>query len=365
MRGEDLDVKVLKKSATPVCMLPSGKLVAYKTGNILIYQNGGIERKIQIFPNFKEKYLGRNRYLYRLFRLGIRAAYALDNNHILISKGNHIFELDIQSGTLSNGFFCGQGIRPLIFSEVNNIPGFKDGVYFGGYLGNMDKKSVPVFRRIDVDKWEMVYTFPQGAINHVHNIVADKYRDCLWIFTGDFDKASGIWKVTDNFRSVEYLVGGNQKFRGCVVFALPEGLLYATDAPFADNHIYMLDPNTKLTKPLHDIHGSCIYGCQWRDDYVFSSTVEGDGRNMSRKEFYFGRKKGAGIKDDYIHMYKGTPDRGFIEIYKEKKDTMPFYTFQFGVFKFPYGNNKSDVLYFQPIATKKHDLSIMELRERR
>lgn len=34
-------------------------------------------------------------------------------------------------------------------------------------------------------------------------------------------------------------------------------------------------------------------------------------------------------------MYMGNLHDGFKEIYKEKKDCMSYYTFQFGVFKFP------------------------------
>lgn len=200
------------------------------------------------------------------------------------------------------------------------------------------------------------------GFNHIHNIVADKYRNCLWIFSGDFDHAAAIWKVTDGFKSVEYFAGNDQKFRGCVVHALPEGILYATDAPFADNSIYLFDPNKKTSNALFDIHGSCIYGCSWNDEYVFASTVEGDGRNMSRWEFLFSRKKGPGIKDNYVHLYKGNLKNGFQEIYKVKKDLMPYYTFQFGVFKFPYGDNNTDTLYFQPIATTYNDLSILQIK---
>ena len=122
-----------------------------------------------------------------------------------------------------------------------------------------------------------------------------------------------------------------------------------------------MNPQTIEVKELFPIHGSCIYGCQWKDKYVFSSTVEGDGRNTSLWEFYFGRKRGAGIKDNSVHLYIGNLLDGFNEIYVEKKDIMPFYTFQFGVFKFPYEVNNSDFLYFQPVATKNNDLSLMTL----
>jgi len=142
---------------------------------------------------------------------------------------------------------------------------------------------------------------------------------------------------------------------------LQEGLLYATDAPFADDYIYLMNPETYEVNELFPIDGSCIYGCQWNDKYVFSSTVEGDGRNMSRLEWLFSRKRGTGIKDDYVHMYCGNLQEGFKEIYKERKDGLPYYTFLFGVFKFPAGINNTDTLYFQPVATQENDLKLMSL----
>lgn len=354
--------KVLKRNTSPLCFMPDGKLVCYRFGYIVLLNEGKEIRRYQLlFWYRKERLLGRFRLLYRLLRLGIRAAEAIDNSNIVVSIGNMLYELNIENGKLTNGFFCGDRIRPLLFTKVEGVKVINNGLYFGGYLGNRKKKPVNVYHRTGVDQWEVVYTFPQGVINHIHNIVTDPYRDCLWIFTGDFDEASAIWKVTDSFQRVERVVCNDQKYRGCVAYALPEGLLYATDAPFADNFIYLMDTVTFETKPLFPLHGSCIYGCQWKDNYVFSSTVEGDGRNTSRWEFYFGRKRGAGIKDDYVHMYLGNLEDGFREIYKEKKDCMPYYTFQFGVFKFPYGVNNTDTLFFQPVATKENDLRLMAI----
>lgn len=347
----------------PLCILPSGRLVCYHLGNVFILEDGKVINTIPVFQSKKERILGHCRYLYRFLRMGVRAAWALDEQHVLLSVGNMIYELNLETGSLSKGYFCGEGIRPLIFTQVDGISFVDDGIYFGGYLGNRDKKPVSVYKRVGKDKWEVVYTFPQGAINHVHAIVNDPYRDCIWIFTGDFDDASAIWKVTDHFKSVERVCCNDQKYRGCVVFTLPEGLLYATDAPFADDFIYLMNPVDYTVKTIAPIDGSCIYGCQWNDKYVFSTAVEGDGRNTSRMEFYFGRKRGAGIKDEYVHMYSGNLQDGFKEIYKEKKDCMPYYTFQFGVFKFPYGVNNTETLYFQPVATRMNDLRLMSLRD--
>ena len=354
----------INKSAnktTTLCFLPDGRLVCYRHWRIRVLRGDEEEISFSIPMGGKERCLGWSKMATRLLRLGVRGAAAIDNNHVILTIGNTLHEVDLQTGEMSNGWNCGDGIRPLQFSVVESIDDFEDGVYFGGYLGNMEKKSVNIYHRISTDQWEIIYTFPQGAINHVHNIVADPYRQCLWVFTGDFGEASAIWKVTDSFKKVERVACNDQKYRACVVYALPEGLLYATDAPFADDYIYLLNPETMEAKELFTIHGSCIYGCQWKDKFVFSSTVEGDGRNMSRLEWLFTRKRGTGIKDDYVHMYMGNLKEGFKEIYKEKKDCMPFYTFQFGVFKFPAGVNNTDTLFFQPVATKKNDLRMMSL----
>lgn len=351
--------KILNHSS-PLCYLPSGKLICYKRGVIALLNDNKIEKTFTVFSCKKEIIIGRSKLLYRLFRMGIRAAGAIDEAHIVLSIKNMLYEFDLTTGKLSEGYFVGDGIRPLIFTTVNGINSFENGIYFGGYLENADKKPVNIYKREDGDKWKVVYTFGKGEINHIHNVVADPYRNCLWVFTGDFNEAAAIWKVTDNFKKVEKFFSNDQKYRGCVVFPVKEGLIYATDAPFEENYIYLLKDDLSFM-PLLRINGSCIYGCKWRNKYVFSSTVEGDGRNMSKWNFLFSRKRGAGIKDKYVHMYFGNLKEGFKEIYKEKKDFLPLYTFQFGVFKFPYGDNNGDTLFFQPIATE-NDLALMGLR---
>lgn len=347
---------------SPLCYLPSGKLVCYQLGNILVLNNERVEKELSVFSDGMERLLGRCRYIYRLFRMGIRAAEAIDEQYIVLSIGNMLYELDLESGKLSLGYFCGEGIRPLIFTTVREVPSVTEGIYFGGYLGNVDKKPVSVYKRIGTDRWETVFTFSQGAINHIHAIVCDPYRDCLWIFTGDFDEASAIWKVTDNFRQVELVVCNNQKYRSCVAFALPEGLLYATDSPFVDNFIFLMNHETLQIKEVMPIDGSCIYGCQCGHKYVFSSTVEADGRNETFLRLLLSKKRGAGIKNKYIHLYTGNLNEGFREIYKEKKDWLPF-IFQFASFKFPSGKNKGTTFYFQPVATATNDLALMVIHD--
>ena len=343
-----------------MCFLPNGKLVCYHYNHIYILKEGVIENKINIHLSKKDNFLGWSKVFTRLMRLGVRTAIAVNNDAVILSVNNSLYELNLVSGSLSKGYFCGEGVRPLIMTNIQGIDGFADGIYYGEYTGVLGESPIKVYRRTGIDKWTKVYCFAQGEVDHIHNIIPDPYRRCLWIFSGDFNEAAGIWKVSDNFKKVERVVYNDQKYRGCVAFALREGILYATDAPFTDNYIYLLDVDSRDLKRLIPIDGSCIYGCKWKDDYVFSSTVEGD-MFTKKSEFLFSRKRGKGIKNDDVHLYCGNLSNGFTEIVKESKDGYPYYAFQYGVFKFPCGNNVSDMLYYQPFATKYNDLDLMSL----
>ena len=352
-------IKQIVKKLSPLCFLPSGDLVCYQYGKLLILRDDENVEEYPLFCNKKETLLGRINPLFRLLRLGVRAAEPIDDNRILLSVGNHIYEYDFTSRTLSSGYFVGEGIRPLIFTTVKSIGGFEDCICFGGYRGNKDKEPVDIYKRIATDKWEVVYTFEQGAINHVHNIVADPYQNCLWAFTGDFDEASAIWRITENFHKVERMLCDDQKYRGCVIYPVQEGLIYATDAPFAPNYIYLMKRDLSV-EAICKIDGSCIYGCQFGDNIAISTTVEPDGRQNTILNLLVSRKRGAGIKDMYSHLYVGNLSEGFKEVYKERKDIWP-YLFQFGVIRFPYGFNQTGKLYFQPVATSKHDMDLMTI----
>lgn len=350
-------------NTTPLCYLPSGRLICYRYGKIMVMSGKRVERSVQVFTSRKETILGRSRLAYRLLRLGIRTAIALNENHILFSRGSSLYELDLLTGILSNGFNCGRGIRPLVFSRVDTITEIEAGLYFGTYQSVDSNNPVHIFKRIGQDQWQVVFTFEYGSVEHVHNIITDPYRNCLWILTGDFGDNAAIWKATKNFSKVERVFYGSQKYRACVAYALPEGLLYATDSPLDENFILLLDPGNGILKVITPINGSCIYGCRWKDQYVFESTVEPSGIYKNRFEELLSTSIGPGIKDRFVRIYSGNLQTGFREIFKEKKDILPYPSFQFGTIRFPSGENNSERLWFQPVSTVANDLRLMCMSE--
>lgn len=354
-------VRIHKRNTIPLCFLEDGLLVCYHNGSLIqINSQGDVVDRFRIRSSTNDKRFGRIRLLSRLLRLGIRTTVCLNHDRIVYLIGNTIFEYDFSKREQSKGFVCERGVRPLVFTKIKDIDGFEDGEYFGAYIGRLERKPVNIYKRTGIDTWEVVYTFPEGLIDHIHNIIPDPYRNCLWVLTGDFEEAAAIWRVTNNFQTIERVVCNNQRYRGCVAFALPEGLLYATDSPLEENHIFLLNTYDFSCQAVAAISGSCIYGCQWKDGYVFSTTVEPTGKYKNKFDFLFHWKIGPGIKDKYTKMYYGTPEKGFEVIHKEKKDCLPF-IFQFGSIKFPAGRNNGSELYFMPVATKKHDLDLMKL----
>lgn len=351
--------------STPLLYLMNGDILSYKHGDLFILDKNtyAVKSRTPLSLGWKERYLSRINLVHRLLRLGIRNAHQIDDKTILLFANKHFYEYDLGSQSLTAGFIPPAGVRALNITSIKNIDGFDDMIVFGGYLSNANKNEVHIYKRINAKCWESVYTFEKGTINHIHNIIPDEKNKCAWILTGDFDNAAAIWRATDNFKMIEPVVSGDQSARSCVAFPVDGKLLYATDTPFHSNSIRLLesvDGKWQSVK-LMDIAGSCIYGCKAGNEFVFSTTVEPDGRESSIL-YLLECKRGCGIVDRYSHLYVGTPEKGFREIYKAKKDLLFPVLFGFGTLKFPSGTNDTGTILAEHVATKKYGSKTLEIK---
>lgn len=98
--------KTIGRDLSPLCFLPSGRLVCYRHGELLIIENRKVTKSFLVFKGRNERIFARCRYLYRLFRMGVRAAWAIDEENLVLSIGNTIYEFDLKSGLMSDGFSC-------------------------------------------------------------------------------------------------------------------------------------------------------------------------------------------------------------------------------------------------------------------
>lgn len=340
-------------------------LLLYKRGNIFIWNKNTqkIVKFDKLYNSFAERFLSYSSCLTRLLRLGVRTSY-IDNMGVLfLFFGTTLIEYNLINKNVEN--ITQFNSRSLYFSEIDGIRGFDNSIIFGEYFSNSEKKEVQIFSKNNEGIWKSIYVFPKGIINHIHNIIPDKYNSCLWIFTGDFGKSAAIWKIEDNFKKVECVLKGEQIYRSCVGFSSPKGLIYATDTPFSKNSIRRLykrsDDGAYVSEHIQDINGSCIYGCRYNNEMYFSTAVEPNGIFKNKLHAFLSRNKGDGIKDYKSYLYKEIGSK-FEVVYSSEKDFYPFVLFRFGSIQFPAKEFKFDYLPIYHVASKKYDLSTLLLK---
>ena len=293
--------------------------------------------------------LSRSRILSRLKRLEPKCAGRLSETEFVVSLLRCVWLIDIQNGTCVK--LCE---NPEGFSEVINFCSTKSGVYWGDYGRNNQLMRVTVYGlRLTAYGLQLnkVYTFEAGTVRHIHNIVED--GEGFLLFVGDNEEKAGIYKVNGDWTEVKPWKTGLQKYRAVVGWPYLGGVLYATDSVETENHIrYISADGTE--KELMALNGSCIYGCETKDYYLFSTTVEpheGGGKLSLLFE-----KLGGGIKSRDVTIVavskKGLTVR---QVASYKKDRWPMKLFQYGRCIFAGGQQNTNTVWCSPVACKKYD----------
>ncbi len=358
---ESLNFHMVLRNYFPICFLNNDELLLSKRNKIFVLSLKA--KKLNYFlslrTSLKQNLIGKVYIASRLLRLGIRYGLITDDHKLLIVYDNSIFEIDLDNLENIYSYDIKRGRQPLSISIIKNILGFEDIVCFGEYFNNPCKEAVNIYRKTNLNNWEVIYSFPKGAINHVHSIVPDKFNNCVWILTGDFGNAATIWIATDNFKKVSPVSSGDQLFRSCVAFPTPDGLIYATDSQFQQNSIRLLCKlnDVWISKRVSNVNGPVIYGCIHGGNFVFSTSVEGLSYEKSGVFKFLDREIAPGIREGFSHIIYGNLKDGFKVIYKNEKDYLPFILFQFGVIQFPNGLNNSDFLVMHNTSLKSHDYS--------
>jgi hypothetical protein len=228
-----------------------------------------------------------------------------------------------------------RGTRPLHITAVPNGP-----VLWGEYFDNASRDEVHIFASADSgDHWDVAYTFPRGAIRHIHNIVYDPWANCLWILTGDYGNECRILRASCDLSQVDVVLQGNQQARAVALLPTEDGLYFSSDTPLEPNFIFRLDRSGILSR-LAPISGSSIYGCQVRGHFFFSTMVEPSAVNT----------------DPALHIYGSRDRKNWSPVLSWKKDRWPMAMFQYGNAFLPDGNNTTNLLAVTTVAVENDDL---------
>ncbi len=286
--------------------------------------------------------------LSRLFRLAPRAIIQVDDNCIIFAYKGYVYVLNHITGALSVEHQFPQPMRaPISFCKISGLEGFDDMIIYGEYHGNVNGGKMSVYARIK-GTWSKAYTFEQGKILHIHGFCVDKKKNRVIMLTGDKDGESGFWAAYNNFKDVKPLLLGSQDYRSCVAFTtLSDNILYATDTPLKPNSLYLYNEK-KIPYPIHPMNGPCIFATQYRNQYVFATTVEADSA-LNWYVYLLSTKIGPGIKDRFIHIIKGDIVNGFEDILTLKKDGLPYLLFEFGNATFCNDNDEHLIINPQSV----------------
>lgn len=291
----------------------------------------------------------RSRILSRLKRLEPKCAGRLSDNEFVVSLLRCIWIVDVKKKICHK--LCD---NPEGFSEVINFCSTEYGVFWGDYGRNNQLMRVTVYGlRLTAYGLQLnkVYTFEAGTVRHIHNIVED--GDGFLLFVGDNEEKAGIYRVNSDWTEVKPWKTGQQKYRAVVGWPYKGGVLYATDSVETENHIRYISVDGE-EKELAVLNGSCIYGCETKDYYLFSTTVEpheGGGKLSLIFE-----KLGGGIKSrDVTVVAVNKKDLSVRQVASYKKDRWPMKLFQYGRCIFAGGQTDTNEVWCSPVACKEFD----------
>ncbi|MEM8946010.1 MAG: hypothetical protein AAGD11_12610 [Planctomycetota bacterium] len=277
------------------------------------------------------------------------------------SYRSRLYRFHQASNQLSLEMRFKRGNGPLQFCAVEKITGFDDCLLFGEYFGNANKDPIRIYQKKEHRDWQPIYSFAAGELNHIHNIVPDPYRDCLWVLGGDFGEAASIWQVRNNFRTVRRIVSGSQKYRACVAFPTKQGLLYATDSQLAKNSIRLLEEKAGRWQSVEvaPLNGPSIYGCATKDYYVFSTSTEPTKDYKNKYAAMLDNRPASVIEENRSFIITcAKSDFRCSVLSSKQKDRWPYRMFQFGSITFPGGINPSNMLYTHSIGSSQDDLAM-------
>ena len=354
----------------PLCWIDNDRLlICNRKSQLIVHhlRNESFELIGRLPLSTKERLLMNFTLAARAMRLVNFTCCQMGYDKVLLAYRSVVYLVEITKKDIQKLFAVDKGKRPLFFCNIKaGSKKTKAGIYYGDYCGNNSKNPINIYY-LDPHTYEkkVVYTFEKGVVNHVHNVVYDEGRDCIWVFTGDFGDAAAIWRTTDSFKTIECVLKGNQDYRADVVTIHRGDIWYATDAPFAPNHLMRLSEENEgwSLEKVAPLNGPVIYGGRMGDNLVFSTDVESDGIYKNRFEILTSRKLGKGIKDYYAYLYSLNLNRKDLRvIYKCKKDIFPFVVFQFGAIMFPHGECDGRIIPSFHVALNKHQLKTLMIK---
>lgn len=360
----EFSVKKLCYGSAPLDFLNDEELLCYQFGylGIFRFQSNKMERLCRIPDSRIRKMFIRIPILARRYGLNEIKAAKIDENSYLINYHLKFYVLDVKKRSLE---MVAQENLGGANGSVLYMTTTSRGVMFGDYGYNPQKKEKGIYLYTAGDcQFTRVYSFKDGEINHIHNIIEDPVTNRLWIFVGDFDNSAAIYFTDDFFETMHCIGKGSQQYRGCVACSSNNTLYYATDSPLETNHLIKWENGVFET--LFELNGSCIYSSLLPGKILFSTTVENQTDELNNTKNMYKYNLGAGIKNWNVEVLIFDVNEEKAEvILRSKKDILPMMPYKYGCFRFPATHQGTGRFICRGQAVKKYENWMIEVMSRR
>lgn len=221
-------------------------------------------------PDFLRGIASRNRMTSRLLRTGFQGVSCLKDGRLIAIVAKNLAVLDSGEIRFRTTWRVKRGNRPRGMAVTPE--GY---VFWGEYFRNPGRDAVHVYGSYDRgDTWEIVYTFPSGSINHIHNILYDPWEDCLWMITGDEDSEPKIMRATKDWAKVDTIREGTQQDRAATMIIEENDIYYATDTPHEQNRIYCMNKTNGHAEAVAITSGPAMWSSKANGAMFFSTAAE-------------------------------------------------------------------------------------------
>ena len=288
---------------------------------------------------WKRKLIEPFRPLCRLFRHEIRGFGIFPDGSTVVAPRQGLFygnpgEVALHHAALPHA-------TPAIRPPTNLTVDSNGRVLWGEYLAiQKGGREVRLCASQDKGKnYDVVFTFEHGDIGHVHRIQEDPYEDCYWVLVGDHGPHPGFLRLSKDFKTADWLVRGEQKYRAVTAIILKDRIVYGTDSEKEPNGIYSLDKKTGKAEKLCDTPGSSCFASKFGKWFAISTGVE-----------YFEK-----WENNLATLWISEDADNWQKVFDAPKDFWSIKYFIYGGFNLPTGQSPNDEIVFSGQSVKKYD----------
>lgn len=311
----------------------------------------------QVPVRFFRSVIGRSGLLRRLLRAEIRNLLWLPSGTLLVIADGKIYRLTANGKNFEEVHRIRRGRGPLAHGCCMDRNGH---IYYGEYWLNPSREPVHIYKGIDDGlSWHPVYTFPDGAIRHIHAVQYDPFSGWLWVATGDKNGECQIAYSKDGCHTLTKIGAGSQQWRTVSLMFTKQCVYWGTDAPDKQNYIYRWKRPDGPVEQLVAVDGPVYYSMVLNNQILLATTGVERERNrwdplwlLSKVLMRSDVERGLGEWDSYAHMWVSVDGKKWIDLAKWKKDWLSPYFFGHGRICFAAEQDDKDHFCFTPIALR-------------